>query len=80
MPILGGAGPPGCSAVSGFGWPCTWALMYLPKERGKVVYKHQALEDAQLRWLCLSKTTHTRGEGALSFYTKPCAVTMHYSR
>lgn len=43
--------PPSCSAVSGFTWLCTYATLqiYLPRELDRVVYEHQALEDAQLR-------------------------------
>jgi len=50
------------SAVSGFWWLCTYAVMqmYLPTELGGVVYKHKALEDAQLRQLCLSNTVHAQ--------------------
>lgn len=53
---------PSRSAVSGFRWLCSYAMMqmYLSKELGRVVYKHQALEEAQLRWLFLSNTIHAR--------------------
>lgn len=34
--------------------------MYLSTELGRVVYKHQTLEEAQLRWLFLSNTIHAR--------------------
>lgn len=37
--------------------------MYLSTELGIVVYKHQALEEAQLGWLFLSNTIHAREHG-----------------
>lgn len=69
--------PPSCSAVSGFRWLCTYATMqkYLPRELERVVYKHQALADAQLRWLCLSNTIRA-GEHEYHFFVQYYALSL----